>query len=203
MSKQNLSKQHLYDGVKSLVESEHPHVHLSQHKLYTLVSIGFQYMLYMSTKRPGAYIIRVENSHLLDKLCKRSKDSSTRKFLDNLAIPRRLKYGKSTFFLDYFQLSSWGQTTEIPKEKIQGALVIKNANPTPLNESLYHQELQATGLDLPESYYYDSLRDIVPKSVVIALESEFENVQKIDFPFIKKEERALSGVKISEEIDLE
>ena len=83
-----LSKKDLYESVKTLVELNQPHIHLNQHKLFTLFSIAFQYMLFRSTKVPGAYIIRVEDSQLVDKLQRRAKDPSTRKFLQALTLPR-------------------------------------------------------------------------------------------------------------------
>ncbi|MEX1099848.1 MAG: hypothetical protein WEB87_05450, partial [Bacteriovoracaceae bacterium] len=91
MSYRDLTKEALYEGVKLLVDSDSSHIHLPQQKLYTLFSIGFQYLLYKSTKEAGHYIIRVEDSYLLDKLQKKSKDQSTRRFMQSLALPRRLK----------------------------------------------------------------------------------------------------------------
>ena len=35
---EDLSKQDLYEGVKTLVENTHPHIHLTQQKLFTLFS---------------------------------------------------------------------------------------------------------------------------------------------------------------------
>lgn len=89
----DLSKEHLYEGVKQLVEAETNKIHLNQPKLYTLMSLGFQYLLYLSTKTPGAYLIRIEESILADKLMKKSKDPSTRKFLAKLLTTRKLNYG--------------------------------------------------------------------------------------------------------------
>ena len=80
MSKNDLPKETLYEGVKTLIESEAPHIHLSQQKLYTLFSVGFNYLLFRSTKEAGHYIIRVEDSYLLEKLQKKSKDTTTRSF---------------------------------------------------------------------------------------------------------------------------
>ena len=68
-----LSKKDLYESVKTLVETKDQQILLGQHKLYTLFSIAFQYMLFLSTKNPGGYIIRIENSQLAEKLTKKSK----------------------------------------------------------------------------------------------------------------------------------
>ena len=102
MTSGDISKQDLYEGVKTLIEAESNHIHLTQQKLFTLFSIGFQYLLFQSTKKPGAYIVRVEDGILADKLAKKSKDPSSRKFMQSLLIPRKLKYEKSVFYLDYF-----------------------------------------------------------------------------------------------------
>src|SRR3989339_1189447 len=103
--KKDLSKQELYEAVKMLVDTDdsHPHIHLNQHKLFNLYSIAFQYMLYRSTKNPGAYIIRIEDSHFAEKISKRAKDPSSRKFLQALLLPRKIKYNSSTLFLDFFK----------------------------------------------------------------------------------------------------
>ena len=88
----DISKQDLYEAVKTLVECDEPHIHLHQHKLFTLFSIAFQYMLFRSTKKPGCYIIRVEDSILADKLAKNQKTllpaNSFRpsSFLENLSM---------------------------------------------------------------------------------------------------------------------
>ena len=60
MSKKDLNKETLYEGVKSLVDVEADHIHLTQKKLYTLFSLAFNYMLYRSSKEPGHYIIIVD-----------------------------------------------------------------------------------------------------------------------------------------------
>ena len=74
----DITKQDLYEGVKTLIETDALHIHLTQQKLFTLFSVGFQYLLFESTRNPGAYIIRVEDGYLADKLAKKSKDPSTR-----------------------------------------------------------------------------------------------------------------------------
>src|SRR6476661_2229035 len=97
----DITKQDLYEGVKTLIETDAVHVHLPQQKLFTLFSIGFQYLLFESTRKPGAYIIRVEDGQLAEKLAKKAKDPSTRKFMSSLLISRKLKYERSVFYIDY------------------------------------------------------------------------------------------------------
>lgn len=204
----DLTKQELYEGVKTLVElqekGENAHLHLPQHKLFTLFSVAFQYLLFESTKNPGAYIIRAEDSHLAEKLAKKSKDPSTRKFMQSLMIPRKLKFQKSTFYLDFFLLQSWNLTKDIPKEKVKGAIVIKNTSFRPMND-LYDpedQEASAQLYDLPENYYLTDLMEFVPKTVTIAFEKEFDGLKQVHFPFIKKEkERTVSGVTLASDLD--
>jgi hypothetical protein len=210
----DLSKQDLYESVKTLVEAEnHPHLILPQQKLFTLFSLAFQYLLFMSTKKPGAYVIRVEDSQLADKLARKSKDPSTRKFIQSLLLPRKLKYGKSVFFLDFFHVGSWNLTSDIPREKLKGALIVKNTSSKPMDdvgvtdfdpedeEARKEAEQLAA---LPKDYWYSSLREICPKTVTIWLDGQIEGAHPINFPFIKKEkERALSGVTISKEVDLD
>jgi len=116
MNKQDLTKKVLYDAVKTLVETSDQHIHLNQHKLFTLFSIAFQYILFISTKKPGHYIIRIEDAMLTDKLVRKSKDTTTRKFLQSLILPRKLRYGKSMFHLDFFNMNSWSKTMELPRE---------------------------------------------------------------------------------------
>ncbi len=207
MSTDQLTKQQLYESVKLLIESPEAHIHLNQHKLYTLVSIAFQYLLFQSTKDPGYYIIRTEDHQLLDKLARKAKDPSTRKFLDRLGQTRRLKYGGSTFYLDYFQMSTWAQTNDLPKERIKAAMVVKNASPTPLSDSPYLQEitdLRAEGVEISDFNYLSVLQEFVPKTISIAFEVDFPKTEKIHFPFIKKDDhKGLSGVKISKDVNFE
>ncbi|MCO4793910.1 MAG: hypothetical protein KC493_09365 [Bacteriovoracaceae bacterium] len=218
----DLSKQDLYESVKALVEAEnHPHILLPQQKLFTLFSLAFQYLLFMSTKQPGAYVIRVEDSQLAEKLVRKSKDPSTRKFMQTLSLPRKLKYGKSVFFLDFFHAGSWNLTSEIPKEKFKAALIVKNTSSKPMDDIgftepetedvtenedgiLKEEETVEKLAALPKDYYYTSLKEASPKTVMIWFDGELEGTHSINFPFIKKEkERALSGVTISKGVDLE
>lgn len=200
--RQDISKQDLYQAVKTLIETPAQHVHMDQHKLYTLFSIAFQYLLFTSTKTPGAYIIRVEDSLLADKLARKSKDPSTRKFLQSLMLPRKFTYGRSTFYLDFFHVSSWNLTKDIAPAKIKAALVVKNPSEKLMEEIPEDDEVNTAELSLfPEGYWYTSLQEVAPKTLVIAFEKEFENTTPMRFDFIKKErERSLAGVRLSQEI---
>lgn len=199
----DLSKQDLYEGVKTLIETDAVHIHLPQQKLFTLFSVGFQYLLFQSTKRPGAYIIRVEDGHLAEKLAKKAKDPSTRKFIQSLLIPRKLKYEKSVFYLDYFHMGSWNMTNEIPKEKIQAALIVKNTSTRPMMEIEVNDVDETAFPDtIKDGQYLKMLMDCTPRTITIAFEENFEGTTQVIFPFIKKEkERTVSGVTINEELD--
>lgn len=201
--RQDLSKQDLYESVKALIELEtEKHIHLNQQKLFTLFSIGFQYFLFRSTKNPGAYIIRVEDSQLAEKFARKSKDPSTRKFMQSLMIPRKLKFQKSVFYLDFFHIGSWNLTSELPAEKIKGALVVKNTSTKPMDETTQPED--ETLPELPKDYYYTMLKEVAPETIVIAFEKEFEGVHPYQFPFIKKEsERSIKGVYIGKDIDVD
>lgn len=214
--KNDLNKKDLYQAVKILLEcDQYPHIHLIQHKLFTLYSIAFQYFLYRSTKYPGAYIIRIEDSILAEKLVKKAKDPSSRKFLQALLLPRKLKYDKSVFYLDFFQIGSWKITNDIPKSKIQGALIIKNSTLKPMtdNGESPDQETTDNSEEQPfthddnlfqKNFYLTSLQEFVPKTIIIAYNTIFENVYELSFPFIKrKEEKALAGVTLASDLDFD
>lgn len=199
----DLTKLDLYEGVKTLIETDAVHVHLPQQKLFTLFSIGFQYLLFQSTRNPGAYILRVEDGHLAEKLAKKAKDPSTRKFMQSLLIPRKLKYEKSVFYLDYFHFGSWNMTSEIPKDKIQAALVVKNTSSRPMME-IEMEELEENSVPdtIKNGQYLKTLMETAPRTITIAFEETFEGTTQINFPFIKKEkERTVSGVTISDDVD--
>lgn len=199
----DLTKQDLYEGVKTLIETDAIHVHLPQQKLFTLFSIGFQYLLFQSTRNPGAYIIRVEDGHLAEKLAKKAKDPSTRKFMQSLLIPRKLKYEKSVFYLDYFHMGSWNMTSEIPKDKVQAALVVKNTSSRPMME-IEIEEVDETSFPdtIKNGQYRKSLMESTPRTITIAFEEMFEETTQVNFPFIKKEkERTVSGVTIHEDME--
>lgn len=199
----DLSKQDLYEGVKTLIETDAVHVHLTQQKLFTLFSIGFQYLLFESTRKPGAYIIRVEDGYLAEKLAKKSKDPSTRKFLQSLMIPRKFKYEKSFFYLDYFHYGSWNMTSEIPREKIKAALIVKNTSSKPMMEiDVDHGEDTSVIDTIKNGDYLKTLMDFVPRTITIAFEETFEGTTPVTFPFIKKEkEKTVSGVTIHSDIE--
>ena len=211
--KKDLIKTDLYEAVKTLVEYEktQPHIHLTQQKLFTLYSIAFQYLLFKSTKEPGAYIIRIEDSQFADKITRRAKETSSSRFLQTLLLPRKHKYDKSTFYLDFFNLGSWKITNDIPKDRIRAALVVKNTSSKPIDDTLtmmsegedeISKENEIILKNLPENYYYGSLQEFVPKTIVIAFEKDYKDTHKIAFPFIKKEQKkTLSGVTLSGELD--
>ncbi|MCR9203633.1 MAG: hypothetical protein NXH75_03585, partial [Halobacteriovoraceae bacterium] len=177
MRGKDLSKEDLYTSVKALVETEDKHIHLDQQKLFTLYSIAFQYLLFLSTKSPGAYIIRIEDSALAEKLARKSKDSSTRRFMQSLMLPRKLKYQKSTFFLDFFHVGSWALTADIPKEKIKGAVIVKNTSNKPMTEIEIDEDTEEVDpmAGLPPDYYLTSLTEFIPKTITIAYEWENES----------------------------
>jgi hypothetical protein len=205
--KKDLDKSTLYEAVKALVENPAKHIHLDQQKLFTLFSIAFQYILFRSTKHPGHYIIRIEDSFLAEKLARKAKDETTRKFIGRLLVPRRLAYGNSTFHLDYFPLATWGVTKDLPKEKIQGAIIVKNTSHNPLIEEsdFRHVSLDEQAIELfGKNYYLDSLKDIAPKTITIAFNETFEGLDPIQFEFIEeRSERFVDGVRISEDIQFE
>lgn len=205
MSIRDLPKETLYEGVKTLIESDFHHIHLPQQKLYTLFSIGFQYLLFRSTKEAGHYIIRVEDSYLLEKLQKKSKDDSTRKFMQKLALPRRFKYGNSVFHLDFFNFSTWANTNELPKEKVKAALIVKNTSKKPFGMDNFDEEdeqIKTIMATLPPNYYLESLKELCPKTITIAFDEEYEGTNQIKFPFIIEEprEKLAQGVRISSDV---
>ncbi len=206
-SKKDLDKSTLYEAVKTLVESPASHIHFDQQKLFTLFSIAFQYILFRSTKHPGHYIIRIEDTILAEKLAWKAKDETTRKFLARLIVPRRLAYGNSTFHLDYFPLTTWGVTKDLPKEKIQGAIIVKNTSHNPLIDETdfrhVSDETQAQQL-FGKDYYLTSLMEVSPRTITIAFEDNFEGTEKMQFDFIEeKSERIVNGVRISDDVNLE
>ncbi|HXH29669.1 MAG TPA: hypothetical protein VNJ01_02540 [Bacteriovoracaceae bacterium] len=205
--KKDLDKSTLYEAVKLLVENPSKHILLDQQKLFTLFSIAFQYILFRSTKNPGHYIIRIEDTMLAEKLARKAKDETTRKFLSRLIIPRRLAYGNSTFHLDYFPLVSWGITKDLPKQKIQGAIIVKNTSHNPLIDETDFRHItcddQAVEL-FGKDYYLSSLMDIAPKTITIAFDEKYQGVELVRFGFIEeRSERTVDGVKLSEDIQFE
>ena len=204
MSSRDLSRKDLYESVKILVENNNQKaLHLNQHKLYSLFSIAFQYILFQSTKKPGAYIIRLENSNLVDKLARKSKDSSTRRFIQSLSLPRKLKYGKSTFYLDFFHFGTWNLTSEIPPDKLKGSIIVKRGLNNPLEEIKAESgEDQEEVNQFPKDYYLTSLCEVSPCNIFISHEDLYNGFSEIKFPFIQAEKpKAVSGVKINENIE--
>ncbi len=205
--KKDLDKSTLYEAVKTLVESPAKHIHLDQQKLFTLFSVAFQYILFRSTKHPGHYIIRIEDSLLAEKLARKAKDDTTRRFMSRLIVPRRLTYGNSTFHLDYFPLATRGTTKDLPKEKIQGAIIVKNTSHNPLIDETdfrhVNDDAQAVGL-FGKHYYLNSLMDIAPRTITIAFNEDFDQTEAIQFDFIEESsERYVDGVRISGDIQFE
>ena len=194
--KKDLDKSTLYEAVKTLVESPSKHMHLGQQKLFTLFSIAFQYILFRSTKHPGHYIIRIEDPFLAEKLARKAKDETTRKFMGRLMVPRRLAYGNSTFHLDYFPLATWGTTKDLRQGKIQGAIIVKNTSHNPLiDESDFRhvpEDEQAIGL-FGKNYYLTSLMGIAPTTVTIAFDEDFDGLEKIIFNFIDDKDKLVDG----------
>lgn len=203
--KKDLDKDTLYQGVKTLVEHPWPHIHLPQQKLFTLFSIAFQFVLFRSTKHPGHYIIRIEDSFLVEKLARKGKDETTRRFLQKLQVPRRLVYGNSTFHLDYFNLGSWGVTKDLPRERIQAAIIVKNTSHNPLIEegdfrhvSEDMQQHEAAIQLFGKHHYLTSLMETVPRTVTIAYDEVFEGTQTVEFPFINENnENSFGGVRVA------
>jgi hypothetical protein len=198
----DISKETLYEGVKHLIDLEqHPHLHLNQHKLYTLYSIAFQYILYKSTKEPGSYIIRLEDSMLAEKLARKSKDQSTRRFLQTLLLPRKLKYGKSTFYLDFFHVGTWNLTKDIPPEKLHGCLIVKNTSAS--QPAIVMEEEDPILAAIPKDYYLTTMLEVSKRTLTIAFDCDFPNLHPVSFPFIKKDNvaKTVSGVTLSQELD--
>lgn len=205
--KKDLDKSTLYEAVKTLVESPAKHIHLDQQKLFTLFSVAFNYVLFRSTKHPGHYIIRIEDPMLAEKLARKAKDETTRKFMSRLMVPRRLAYGNSTFHLDFFPLATWGMTKDLPKEKIQGAIIVKNTSHNPLIDEgdFRHvsEDDQAISL-FGKDYYLNTLMEICPRTITIAFDEEFEGLEPIQFGFIEdKNENMGDGVVVSDDVHIE
>jgi hypothetical protein len=204
----DLAKNELYEGVKQLVELESTNqILLNQQKLYTLFSLAFQYMLFRSGKNPGAYIIRIEDAQLGEKLARKAKDPTSRKFLQALLLPRKLKVANSVFYLDFFHFGTWNLTNDIPKDKIQAALVVRDSNPRPMNAVLEAQddeEMLQFSQNFPADYYYQSLKEFVPKILLIDIFTTDSELTPCHFAFIKKDkERSFQGVTINEDIDID
>ena len=128
-------------------------------------------------------------------------------------MPKKLIYKGSTFYLDFFQIGSWNRTKDLNKEKIKGALIIKNTARKPLEDKTDGKQLEDDASpsipdqvinDIPKDFYISSLTEFVPKVLLVAYEEEFEGFEKISFPFIKKEkEPLLKGVTIASDVVME
>jgi hypothetical protein len=210
----DLDQKILYEGVKAMVECGASHIHLPQQKLYTLFSLGFQYLLFLSTKDPGHYILRIEDSYLLEKLARNAKDHVTRGFLQKMALPRKLKWQNSTFHLDFFNMGSWSRTSEIPADKLKGALVVKNTNSKPLDSQLPEDIPleETTSVALEETAYLSLLTHSASKVVFVSFDDELTKTkedlslyQRLNFDFIKDKprEKMVKGVKIYQDINLD
>ncbi|MBP5296221.1 MAG: hypothetical protein J6Y94_02690 [Bacteriovoracaceae bacterium] len=202
----DLSTAELREGIELLLAAEdRPFIHLAQQKLHTLTSIGVQYLLYLAHKVPGSYIIRIEDSLLAEKLAVKAKGPLTHKYLQALFLPRKLKFGPSYLYMDFFHWSSWRMTNEIPPERIKAALIINNSSPRPMAELPDDPAASITeGLpQLPEDYYLTSLQAFVPKLIVIAYGHHFDQAYEISFPFIKKKKEKLSGIVLGQGFDLD
>lgn len=203
MERNDLTKSQLLEGVGQLVEldlAQINHVHLYQHKLFTLFSVSFQYMLFLSMQRPGYYLIRIQDGELAQKLAKKAKDESTRKFLTKLIHQRKLRYRDSYFVLDYFQPSTWAQTMDIPKEKIQCSVLICESV---MKESW--PEFEHLG-SIP---YFHSLLGISPRFIFIDLDKNmkysenFTQLQRVTLSIIGPQDLgALSGVVLGKDINI-
>ena len=205
MNKKDLKPEQLYEAVKLMLEMDHPHLHLGQQKLYTLFSIAFQYLLFLSTKEPGNYLVRVQDSKLIEKLIRKSKDVSTRNFMQKLSLPRKLKFQNSMFYLDFFNIGSWGMINDLPKDKFRAALVVKDTVDRPLDQSTEatdEEEEEAAKFiaSLPADYYISTLIDFMPKTINIALGEPVEGAKEVKFPFIKEERDLVKGVRVSQDI---
>jgi hypothetical protein len=214
MNSNDINKKTFYESVKTLVENDHPHVHLNQHKLFTLFSLGLQYLFYVSTKNPGTYIIRIEDYSLAQKLTYKAKDKISRSFLSRLILSRKLKYEKSMFYLDFFNPNTWGITSQLPPNRLQGAIIVKNTINKPVSPVLEGQEItqeeseEAKEDKLHEEFlknklYYNTLQKVCPKTIVIAFEDEFTGSKVINFPFIVKEKEQIKGIKLADDLDPE
>lgn len=105
-------------------------------------------------------------------------------------IPRKFKYEKSFFYLDYFHLGSWNMTSEIPRDKIKAALIVKNTSSKPMMEiDLDSDENSAVMDTIKNADYLRMLMDFVPRTITIAFEETFEGTTPVTFPFIKRKKK--------------
>ena len=121
-----------------------------------------------------------------------------------MTLPRRIKIKDSFIHLDFFALPTWAKTSELPKEKILGALIVKNAYQKPISFDTDDEQMIALLNSLPKDYPITTLSDFVPKTLVISLEENIEGFFPQRFDCIKEDsnERLASGVSLSREINL-
>jgi hypothetical protein len=98
-------------------------------------------------------------------------------------------------------------TKDLPKEKIQGAVIVKNTSHNPLiDESDFrhvNDDEQAIGL-FGKNYYLNSLTSIAPTTITIAYGETYEGLESLHFDFIEdKSEKIIDGVTISEDVFFE
>jgi len=139
---------------------------------------------------------------------RKSKDVSTRNFMQKLALPRKLKFQNSTFYLDFFNIGSWALTNDLPKEKFRAALVVKDTVDRPLDQSTEvedEDEAEAAKLiaSLPEDYYISTLINYMPKTINISIGDAIEGTKDVKFPFIKEEREIVKGVRIATDVNIE
>jgi len=203
--KKDLTKEQLYEGVKSLVECASPHIILNQPKLFSLFSLGFQYLLFAALKNPGHYIIRIEDAALADKLLKKAKDEMTRKVFSKLMLPRRFKYENSILYLDFFSVGTWNITKDIPAHKLKGALIVKNTSEKAMDDMMTLSDA-GPDLSLPANFYLTSILDICPKTIFIAYKFKNDQLTPVQFPFLAQEsdeDETLPGVMLAKNLKFE
>ncbi len=227
----DLTKKELMSSVQLVVENvgiESPLglFYLDQHKLFTLVSISFQHLLFTSTKNPGTYVIRVQDGVLAEKIAKRAKDPSTRRFFQSLLLPRKLKFGRSTLLLDFFNVGSWSQTVRdavsgpernSKSKQLKGALVIKNPKAPPILETdsddlalppqAFSGGVSGESLGIPLAVHLEALVKTSSFVLLIDSEKEYENaaqklgMKKIIFPLISSTDQQKDGVYIASDFE--
>ena len=105
------------------------------------------------------------------------------------------------FHLDFFNFTTWHNTNDLSKDKIKGALIVKNATKSPIDMTSQMTKSSIGDECSTEDYFLHSLKEFVPKTITIAFEEDFDELEIIRFPFIKDEpSEKLCGVKISEDI---
>ncbi len=207
MIKPDLDKKILYESVKSLIECDSPHIHLPQQKLFTLFSLAFNYLLFCSTKDPGVYILRIEDSFLAEKLARKAKDQTSRQFVQRLLLPRKIRYQQSSFLLDFFHIGTWANTSAVPADKLKGALICKNTSSRPMEDQTEDVEEEGDESldlmkDLPKDFYRTPLVENCPRTLTIAFGEEYEQAEVMNFSFIEESKEYAKGVTVADDLDL-